>query len=311
LEHTPVLLEETLGLLNIGPGDRVLDCTFGGGGHTVAMLKRAKCYVLGLDCDPDAVHRAQTVKKEFGERFDFVQRQFSKLRYLRDIFGKFDAVIFDFGISSFQLDEAKRGFSFTRCGRLDMRMAQNGLSAFDVINRYEEKDLADIIMTYGEDPKARKIAAWIVEARKRKPIETTFELADIVRRACGLRGDSKKFSKIDAATKTFQAIRIFVNREMSEISEALSSVHHVLNDNARIVTIAFHSLEGRLVKNWAKSRKDCISRINKVAIRASKNEIRDNPRSRSAMLRGFVYNSNCVSNNVVKDVHFSGEEENQ
>ncbi|MDR0942711.1 MAG: 16S rRNA (cytosine(1402)-N(4))-methyltransferase RsmH [Holosporales bacterium] len=290
--HIPVLLTETIGMLSPQKGDRILDCTFGGGGHTKALLEAADCYVYGLDCDPDSTKRAESIKGKYPDRFDFTLCKFSQASEILKERDKFDAVLFDFGMSSFQVDDASRGFSFSKEGRLDMRMSLEGLSAYDAANSFSEEDIAAIIHSYGNESisRAKKIASAIAEARKLKAIETTTELREIVRKAVGFSAVHKKYSKIDAATKTFQAFRIFVNDELTEIDSALTKLSRILNDNAKIATISFHALEDGIVKNWARARKDCISPINKSVIKASKEEILENPRSRSAILRGFVYN---------------------
>lgn len=296
MSHIPVLLNETIDILSLKKGDRILDCTFGGGGHTRAILDFCDCYVCGLDRDPDAKARAEAVMEKYGNRFDFLSGKFSDISNLLEHCDKFDAVLFDFGISSFQVDEAERGFSFSKDALLDMRMSKDGISAYDVVNSFSETDLADIIWTYGDEPKSRKIASKIANARKIAPIKTTIQLAEIIRNAVGISSINKRHSKIDPATKSFQAIRIFVNDELKEINEALSQLPQILNEGARIATISFHSLEDRIVKNWAKSRSSCISSLNKTVIKANRDEIRKNPRSRSAILRGFVYTENRGGN---------------
>ncbi len=265
---------------------KILDCTFGGGGHTKALLDSCNCYVLGLDRDPQALFRSKEIKQKYKDRFDFRLLKFSELGTLDK---KFDAVLFDLGVSSFQLDEVERGFSFSKDARLDMRMSLEGISAYDVINSFSEEDLADIILNYGDEPKAKKIASAIVNQRKISKVETTFQLADLIRNVLGFQYKQKKYSKIDSATKTFQAIRIFVNDELNEINQALNKISNILNDNAKIAIISFHSLEDRIIKNWAKSQKDLFSPINKDIIKAGEDEILKNQRSRSAILRVFVY----------------------
>ena len=288
--HIPVLMKETLDILKPQDGDRILDCTFGGGGHTRAILDASNCYVCAIDRDPDAEKRAWAVKQSYGSRFDFIRAKFSDIADLFTEWQKFDAVLFDFGISSFQVDEAERGFSFQKEAKLDMRMSKDGVSAYDVVNTFSEKELADIIWTYGEEPRARQIAYEIIKSRKVTPIETTTQLADIVHEKAKSPTMIKKYSKIDAATKTFQAIRMFVNDELREIKEALGKLPKFLNNGAKIVTISFHALEDRVVKNWAKTAKDCIVPMNKFVIKPTTEEIFLNPRSRSAVLRGFWYN---------------------
>ena len=290
MSHIPVLLNETLAVLSPKNEDRIIDATFGGGGHTSAILDICKnCSVFGIDRDPDAMLRAQSIKNKYQERFNFFPGQFSNISEILKDHGKFDGILFDFGISSFQVDEADRGFSFSKSGNLDMRMSKDGLSAYDVVNSFDEEDLANIIWTYGDEPKSRRIASIIVESRKNSKIETTSELRNIVSKAFGFQSINKQYSKVDVATKTFQAIRIFVNDELSEIDKALKQLPEILNDGARVAAISFHSLEDRIVKTWSKSNKKFFSPINKAVIKATKEEILKNPRSRSAVLRGFVY----------------------
>ena len=289
--HIPVLLKEVVDVLAPKSGERILDCTFGGGGHTRAILNASDCYVVALDRDPEARDRALQLKNTYNERFDFVLAKFSEISDLFLNKQRFDAVLFDFGVSSFQLDDAKRGFSFSKDAPLDMRMSKNGISAYDVVNTFSEEDLADILWTYGDEILSRKIASAIVNARKLKPIETTVQLANIVREMARLTHRTKKHSRIDAATKTFQAIRIFVNDELREISIALEDLPKILNNGSRIVLISFHALEDRIVKNWAKSQRDVLFPINDYVVKPTAEEIFANPRSRSAILRSFWYNA--------------------
>lgn len=284
--HIPVLLKETIDLLAPFDGAQVLDCTFGGGGHTRALLDSCDCFVFGIDRDPEASRRAEELKEQYKNRFDFRTMKFSEVETLNR---KFDRVLFDLGVSSFQLDEANRGFSFQQDARLDMRMSSGGISAYDVINSFSEYELIDIIWSYGNERRAQKIGAEIIKCRKRKPIETTFQLADIVRKAVGIPYKQKKYSKIDSATKTFQAIRMYVNDELNEIFNALESLPFILNDHARIAIISFHALEDKLVKNWFNSEKELFLPINEDIIKPGRREILHNKRSRSAVLRGFEY----------------------
>lgn len=287
--HIPVLLEESLNLLSISNKQRILDATFGGGGHTRAILSRnPNCHVTGIDRDPDAKARADLISQAFPDRFSFVQTNFSKIADLfKQNIVKFDAILFDFGVSSFQIDDPQRGFSFMNNGKLDMRMShsENSETAMDIVNKYSEEDLASIIYNYGDEPKSRRIAANILKHRKKSPIVTTSQLRTIIDEAFV----GKKFSKIDNATKTFQALRIYVNDELREIAAALDSLPRILAKGANIVTIAFHSLEDKIVKNWQKNNKNIIKYINKNVIKPSVEEVRRNPRSRSAVLRGFIY----------------------
>ncbi len=292
MSHIPVLLNETLEFLDIKDGMNILDCTFGGGGHTTAILESANVNVTAIDRDPDAAERTKGIKGKYQDRFNFIESKFSKIGELFQGKKKFDAVLFDFGVSSFQLDIANRGFSFQKDGPLDMRMSKSGISAEDVINSYSENDLAYIIKMYGDEQKSKKIATAIVNARKEERITTTLQLRNVIHSVFPVNKLGKKHSNIDVATKTFQAIRIYVNDEIREIHEALVSLPLILNNKARIAMISFHSLEDTVVKNFGKSMEKCFSAINKKVIKASEAEILKNPRARSAILRGFVYNEN-------------------
>ncbi|GHT88939.1 ribosomal RNA small subunit methyltransferase H [Alphaproteobacteria bacterium] len=284
--HIPVLLNEVIEILCVKQGEKIIDATFGGGGHTMAILESCDCCALGIDRDPEASERAKIVKQKYNDRFNFIQGKFSELSNI--ISDKFDAILFDFGISSFQLEEAERGFSFANDGPLDMRMSKNsGISAFEVVNKFQEEDIAEIIWKYGEERKSRAIAKKIVEERKNKAIKTTRQLRDIVASVF-----NKAYSKIDVATKTFQAIRIFVNDELKEVDAGLRLLPEILKNGARIATIAFHSLEDLIVKNWAKEFRTCVTQLCDSPITPSREEILQNPRSRAGILRGFVYNSN-------------------
>jgi 16S rRNA (cytosine1402-N4)-methyltransferase len=246
-----------------------------------------------MDCDPDAAARAALLKEQYHDRFDFVRCRFSEMHDTLRTHGKFDAVLFDFGISSFQVDDAARGFSFMKDGALDMRMSKSGPSALDVVNSFAEEDIAEMIRSYGDEPKSRadKIAAAVVNARQAGVITTTGELREVVHKAGGDAVVRKRHSLLDPATKTFQAIRIFVNDELREINKALEGISYLLNDNARIATMAFHALEDRIVKNWSASMKPALTAIGTGVTRPSTDEVIRNPRSRSAKLRGFVYRS--------------------
>jgi 16S rRNA (cytosine1402-N4)-methyltransferase len=251
-----------------------------------------------LDRDPDSAKRASLVSSKYPGRFEFIEGRFSNLIDLLRGRGKFDGILFDFGISSFQVDDPNRGFSFSKTGILDMRMSKSGISAREVVNEFCEEDIAKIIRIYGDETRAKRIANEIIKTRKKNTIDTTTQLRDIVLSVYPAKSISKKYSKLDAATKTFQALRIFVNDELAEIDAALRQSFEILNVGGRIVTIAFHSLEDRIVKNWAGDNSDrlapaCIgakSGKSSRYIRPSEEEILSNPRARSAILRGFIYN---------------------
>ena len=285
--HIPVLLNEVLELLNPKAGDKIVDATFGYGGHTEAILKsEPECYVTAIDRDPTVQPRVDEFKKIYKDRFSFIPGKFSDV--INSLTEKHDKVLFDFGVSSMQLDDAERGFSFSKDAKLDMRMSCNGLSAYDVINNYDEEDLAEIIFKYGDERHSRKIANAIVNARRTNTIETTLNLHNIIVEALGFEKIHKVHSNIDVATKTFQAIRIFVNDELREIDKTLHALPIILSDNAIVATITFHALEDRIVKYWAVNTSN-FTPLTRNVIKPSYTEVKNNPRARSAKLRGYVY----------------------
>ena len=296
--HLPVMLREVL--LHLAPRDGgvYLDATFGAGGYSRAILEAANCKVVAIDRDQSAVAGGIGLVEKFSGRLTLAEDRFSRLdEVARDLgFVSPDGVVLDIGVSSMQLDEAGRGFSFRGDGPLDMRMERRGLSAADVVNGLPEAELARVISTLGEERRARAVARAIVEARKTAPIETTAALADLVR--------SKVHSKpgdIDPATRTFQALRIFVNDELTELAAALAAAERLLAPGGRLVVVSFHSLEDRLVKTFlnARSRAATSSRhqpearalpatfrlLTKKALAAAADETAANPRARSAKLR--------------------------
>ncbi|MBS3984652.1 MAG: 16S rRNA (cytosine(1402)-N(4))-methyltransferase RsmH [Selenomonadales bacterium] len=303
MEHVPVLLQESLVALNLKPGDKVLDCTFGRGGHTREFLKAVgpNGLVIGLDVDREAEVAAEAFKGE--PAFRFVRRDFRQLDSalaLTDV-RYVDAVFFDLGVSSPQLDERGRGFSYQHDARLDMRMDERQkLSAIDIVNTYAETKLAEILHEYGEERWSKRIAAFIVEARARQPIETTQQLVSVIKAAIpkGVRDKEEQHP----ARRTFQALRIAVNDELGALEEALTKAVKALVAGGRLGCISFHSLEDRVVKQFMVSAaKDCVCPsgvpqcvcqvkpvlrlLTRKAIAPSAEEIRVNPRSRSARLR--------------------------
>ena len=286
--HIPVLCAEMLETLAPSPGKVYLDGTFGGGGYTRAILKTNVDKVIAFDRDSDAVKRAEPFKEEFGERFEIVHACFSDIdKHIEP--GTVDGIVFDFGISSYQVDEAHRGFSFRQNGPLDMRMGIGSqYSAADVVNTFKEKDIADILYLYGEESRSKKIAKAIVAARSIQPFETTQELALLIRKIVPSQ------EGFDPATLTFQGLRIFVNNELIEIERALQLSNQLLPIGGRLVTVAFHALEDRLIKNHSQMDFNhqgylcSYAKINKKVIVPSQEEVRSNPRSRSAKLRGFI-----------------------
>lgn len=303
MEHVPVLLQQTLEALLLKPGDKVLDCTFGRGGHTREFLKLVgpRGLVIGLDVDREAEDAAEAFKGEPTFRFfrcDF--RQLDSALALADVL-RVDKVFFDLGVSSPQLDDRGRGFSYQHDARLDMRMDERrGESAYDIVNAYAETKLAEIIHEYGEERWSKRIAAFIVKARTEQPIETTQALVSVIKAAIpkGVRDKEEQHP----ARRTFQALRIAVNDELGALQEALRKAVKALVPGGRLGCISFHSLEDRVVKQFMVARaKDCICPrgvpqcvcqvqpelllLSRKAISPSADEIRVNPRSRSARLR--------------------------
>lgn len=300
MSHYPVMLPEVLSALSPVDGGVYVDGTFGAGGYAKAILDAADCTVVAIDRDPDAEKRAETLGEQ---RLIFLRGCFGDVeRLLREAgIGKVDGFVLDLGVSSFQLDEAHRGFSFRHDAPLDMRMdPQSGRSAAELIAQAEEKDLADIIYKYGEERKSRRIAKRIVELRRENPIKTTAQLADIVRACVPQSRDG-----IDPATRTFQALRIAVNDELGELERALGAAQKILKPGGRMAVVSFHSLEDRLVKSFfrEKSGERGVSRYapavesaapvfrlqTRKAVKPSAKEIAENARSRSARLRAAEY----------------------
>ena len=295
--HTPVLLEDTLQA--IAPRARALyvDGTFGGGGHTRALLEHADCKVIALDRDPKAIARGAVLKKRYAGRLALVHGRFSQMDRLLAEQGETgsDGVVLDLGVSSFQLDESDRGFSFRADGPLDMRMDISGKSAADFVNTASEAEIASVIARLGEERHARRIARAIVAAR---PLTRTGGLAEVVANALG---PSAKRQKIHPATRTFQALRLYINDELSELESGLLAAERVLRPNGRLAVISFHSLEDRIVKQFLVARSGRVPAGSRHAPdrRATHaptftllpsrtpraNEIVRNPRARSARLR--------------------------
>jgi 16S rRNA (cytosine1402-N4)-methyltransferase len=292
-----VLLDEVLAALAVQPGETHVDGTFGAGGYTRAILAAGAGRVYAFDRDPDAIAAGRGLEAESGGRLVLVAERFSRMAEALAERGvaSVDGVTLDIGVSSMQLDQAARGFSFQADGPLDMRMEQDGESAADFVNTADEAKIADVLHHYGEEPRARRIARAIVAAR---PLERTGELAEVVRRAVGHHPGMPK----DPATRTFQAIRIHLNRELDELDEGLSAAEALLASGGHLAVVSFHSLEDRMVKRFLNARGkptpagsrhlpqakasrpqsfEAVSR----GIRAGEAETRRNPRSRSATLR--------------------------
>jgi 16S rRNA (cytosine1402-N4)-methyltransferase len=296
--HVPVLLDEVLDALAVAPGETHVDGTFGAGGYTRAILDKGAARVIAFDRDPDAIRKGEALAASNGGRLTLVPERFSRMRQALALHGvdKVDGVTLDIGVSSMQLDQAERGFSFQGDGPLDMRMSQEGQSAADFVNQADEAEIADVIFHYGEERQSRRIARAIVAGR---PIERTAQLAEIVRKAAGHHPGMKK----DPATRTFQAIRIHINEELSELEGGLAAAEQVLAPGGRLAVVTFHSLEDRIVKRFLKSRsgdRPAGSRHLPAAnesgpaptfeavakpVKADEAETRANPRARSATLR--------------------------
>ena len=300
-KHTPVLLAPTVDGLNIRPDGVYVDCTAGGGGHSFAIAQRLseKGRLIALDRDPDAITAAGARLAEFPNAA-VIHRNYSEIDSVLDELGigGVDGILMDLGVSSHQLDEESRGFSYHSDAPLDMRMSQSGMSAADLVNSFDEQQLAKIIFEYGEEKFSRRIASNIVRARESAPIETTRQLADIVRDSVPQKARRDK----NPCKKTFQAIRIAVNCEFDHLSEGLDKAFACLNPKGRLAVITFHSLEDRLVKQrfaaWCRGcicppdfpqcvcgRKPQGTLVNRKPIEADEIELGENPRSRSAKLR--------------------------
>ena len=249
LQHKPVMCEEVLSILNPSDGCVYLDGTLGAGGHSRKILESADCSVVGIDKDPTAIELCRDLEKQYGNKFLSINGSFGNLsQHLNSIgINKIDGILLDLGTSSMQLGTPERGFSFQFDAPLDMRMTQTGERAYDIINSLSEDSLANIIFYFGEERRSRKIAKAIVNKRKIKKIKTTFDLNEII-----LSVKKANNKKIHPATKTFQALRIYINNELKDLYEALISIEKVLSEKGRLVVISFHSLEDRIVKNFIK-----------------------------------------------------------
>ena len=286
--HIPVLLNEVLKYLNLQPNQNFVDATVGDGGHARAILENIapNGKLIAIDRDVDSLVRAQSNLREFENRVIFVNDSFGNISKIIEESGfyRIEGILFDFGMSTSQLENSGRGFSFQKDEILDMRYdAKIPITAEDILNDYSEIELFEIFKKLGEEPKARIVARKIVESRKQKRIKTTKELVRIIEKVIKRRG------KIHPATKIFQALRIEVNEELTEIERALVDIPKVLPSGGRAAFISFHSLEDRLIKIWAKdlSKKNIIKILNKKPLTASAEELKANPKSRSAKLRAF------------------------
>lgn len=303
MNHVPVLLDEVLHALEPRDGALYIDGTFGAGGYSRAILAAADCRVLGIDRDPNVRPVGEDLKQASGGRFVLVEAPFSAMKdVVRGSGGEaVDGIVLDLGVSSMQLDQAERGFSFSRPGPLDMRMSGQGPSAADAVAQLSEKELADIFFIYGDEKKSRRVASFIVRQRSETPFETTDQLAETVARAIG-----GKPGKTHPATRVFQALRIFVNDEMGELVRALHAAEELLSPLGRIVIVTFHSLEDRIVKTFFRARaglnaggsrhmpevekgpEPSLRLLTRKAVEPTPEEINVNPRARSARLRAAI-----------------------
>jgi 16S rRNA (cytosine1402-N4)-methyltransferase len=292
--HVPVLLDAVLSAVSPLAGKRIVDGTFGAGGYSRALLQ-AGADVVAIDRDPSVRPFADALASEYSSKFSFVQGTFSELDSLAAQHGPIDGVVLDIGVSSMQLDEAERGFSFMREGPLDMRMSGEGESAADLVNGLEAEPLANLLYAFGEERKSRRIAQFIVQARETAPIETTIELARIIEKAIG-----RKPGDAHPATRSFQALRIAVNGEFDQLVEALFAAERLLPEGGRLAVVTFHSLEDRIVKRFFDPEKGGPAQSRHLpqvetearrwaevakAVKPGEEELSRNPRARSAILR--------------------------
>ena len=294
ITHTPVLTQEVLTYLDIKPNDNVVDGTVGEAGHTIEILKKNAPLgkVLGIDWDADQVKNSRLRLSEYHDRIVLVNDSYANIKEIveRNHFAPITAILVDIGYSSWQIEEAKRGFSFQNNETLDMRYNhQHDVTAEKIINEYSEEDIKKILEVYGEEKYSRQIAKKIVEERKKKHLKTTSELKNIIESVI-----PKKFQhgKIHCATRSFQAIRIAVNHELSNLEHFLPQALSVLASGGRLAVISFHSLEDRIVKRFFQEqvKQGTITFATKKPITASLEEVEQNPRARSAKLRVIIKN---------------------
>lgn len=301
-EHIPVMLAEVIDVLNPRDGGVYVDGTFGAGGYSRAILEAADCAVLGIDRDPTAISAGRSLAEEYSGRLTLIQGRFGDMRELLEAHGvrEVDGIALDVGVSSMQLDQADRGFSFMTDGPLDMRMSSEGVSAADVVNTMDVRDLRRIISVYGEEKQARRVAEAIVARREEKSFTRTADLAGLVEKTVHVKPGGRR---IHPATRTFQGLRIFVNDELGELARALMAAEYLLRPTGRLAVVSFHSLEDRLVKRFLSERSGKTAHGSRHAPelpqgpdasfdlvtarvrRPEEDETTDNPRARSARLR--------------------------
>jgi 16S rRNA (cytosine1402-N4)-methyltransferase len=296
--HQSVLLREVVAALSPADDAIYLDATFGNGGYSRALLEAAGCKVIAIDRDPDAIQRGQPMLAEFAGRFSLVEGCFSQMAGLLDPEVRLAGAAFDLGVCSTQLDQPERGFSFRTDGPLDMRMSKSGDSAADVVMQADERMLAQILWDYGEEKASRRIARAIVSARRDDPITTTSQLAAIIHAVM----PAKRPGQIDPATRSFQALRIYINRELDELTDGLAAVEAMLEPGGILAVVSFHSLEDRIVKRFLTARSQAAARpsrhmpdidgptptfelLGRKAVVPSADEQAENTRARSAKLR--------------------------
>ena len=296
--HKSVLLREVVAALSPADDAIYLDATFGNGGYSRALLEAAGCKVIAIDRDPDAIQRGQPMLAEFSGRFSLFEGCFSQITRLLDPEVRLAGAAFDLGVCSTQLDQPERGFSFRTDGPLDMRMSKSGYSAADVVMEADERMLAQILWDYGEEKASRRIARAIVSARKDYPISTTSQLAEIIHAVM----PGKRPGQIDPATRSFQALRIYINRELDELTDGLAAVEAMLEPGGILAVVSFHSLEDRIVKRFLTARSQAAARpsrhmpdidspaptfelLGRKAVLPSTGEQAENTRARSARLR--------------------------
>jgi 16S rRNA (cytosine1402-N4)-methyltransferase len=297
--HLPVLLREVLGLFEPGENKKYLDATFGGGGHTRALLESGSTVsVVAIDCDPDAAERARAISAAYPGRFRFYDINFSEMDRVEE--SRFDGVLFDYGVSSFHFDQPDRGFSFRNDGPADMRMnPREGQTAAEFLETASREELIRAIKVYGEEPSWRRIVEAVIAARGTKQLQSTQSIATLL--STTIPAPVRRHSKLNPATKTFQGVRIAVNRELEVIETALPKAFDLLAPDGVLTAISFHSLEDRIVKRYFRKlcgqpidRKDSVPQqmrtvvaeaLTRKPVTATSEEIAYNPRSRSAKLR--------------------------
>ena len=282
LKHHPVMVDEILSYLAPEKLKTYVDCTFGQGGYSKKILENTNCNIIAIDRDKDALEHAKLLKKKYPKNFIFCVNNFSRLDQVlkKNDIKKIDGLIFDLGISNTQLNNPTRGFSFSNNGPLDMRMDIENLdlTAQKIINEFDQHNLSDIFYYYGEEKNSRQIARKIIEFRKKKEISTTFELVELIKKV-------NSYKKKHPATRVFQALRIFINDELNELDITLKKSLLFLKKNGKIITVAFHSLEDKVIKNFFSRNKGLLKILTKKPVTPNEKEVKINPRSRSARMR--------------------------